>query len=123
MIQLSTANGDARLENGSLHNEGQVELYVDGQWTGICVNDRTLQNGNVACRQLGYRTADRILVSSEFGTGSSSGNILDIACFGNETSLIDCVARDGSSSNCTRSSQALGVVCAMPGKLLEGCVS
>ena len=118
IINLSTANGDARLENGSRHNEGQVELYVDGQWKGLCVNDRTLQNGNVACRQLGYGTADGILVSSEFGTPSSPRNTLDVACFGNETSLTDCPVRDRASSNCTHSSQALAVKCSMAGKSL-----
>ena len=52
-------DGDIRLvnNNGTIDQEGHVEVCVNGVWGSICRSGWTLTSAYVACKQLGYQHA------------------------------------------------------------------
>ena len=46
--------GDARLMNGYLLQEGRLELCISGVWSTICDTDFDQSDALAACTQLGY---------------------------------------------------------------------
>ena len=40
--------------NGTIEQEGRVEVCVNGVWGSICSSGWTLTSAYVACKQLGY---------------------------------------------------------------------
>ena len=61
-IQLQCREGEVQLVNGSVPNEGRVEVCVDSVWGTVC-NDRwESDDAEVVCRQLGYRTNGKLTI-------------------------------------------------------------
>ena len=61
--------GSLRL-TGGVHSElGRLEIYHDGEWGSICDDSFDMADAHVACRQLGYTEAVRILPSNEYTKG------------------------------------------------------
>ena len=50
----SCVDGVVRLVNGSISQEGRVEVCVDGVWGTICGTGWNKINAFVVCKQLGY---------------------------------------------------------------------
>ena len=48
------ANGDLRLVNGSVSNEGLAEVCFNGRWGAICDNGWDVTDTTVLCNQLGF---------------------------------------------------------------------
>ena len=48
--------GDIRLVEGSYSWEGQVEIYLKGEWGTISRISADSRDAHVVCRQLGYDT-------------------------------------------------------------------
>ena len=89
-------DGDLRLVNGAVPNEGRLEMYVDDQWGTLCDDYWTDDEADVACRQLGYeqgsvRNGGRFL-QSHFGAADEGVPIwLDnLLCEGDESGLMEC---------------------------------
>ena len=108
--------------------EGRVEICVNDTWTSICSNLWTTNDGNVACKQLGYSQRSKSLVDltfleddfiatsdavtytdGRFGAGSGRFFLASLQCTGSEPRLIDCPR--GSTAGCTHTSDA-GLTCA-----------
>ena len=102
--------------NGS--SEGYVEgLGFNGQWGGLCGDAFDLNDANVICRMLGFPSAIAALGSSIaddlYGTAPSGDNFVldDLECFGNETSVFDCLHSGEWNENCL-ATEIAGVKCA-----------
>ena len=55
-----------RLVNGATDMEGRVEICVNDTWTSICSNLWTTNDGNVACKQLGFSQLSKPLLLNSF---------------------------------------------------------
>ena len=78
--------------------EGRVEIQNDdGEWSTVCDDYWSNDDGNVVCRQMGYAGAERVFWNSHFGgAGKKFKTLLDDAsCVGNEKDLLDCRNHDG----------------------------
>ena len=110
-------SGTLRLVDGSVPHEGRLEMYYAGQWGTICDDYWTLEDADVACRQLEYPglSDGTIYRRAHFGQGEGPIHLDDVLCRGNETTLISCPRhRDIAvgTSNC-RHSEDVGLRCAL----------
>ena len=53
-------SGEVRLVRGEFPSEGQLEIYFNGQWGGVCSEGVGQETADTACRQLGYTHAENI---------------------------------------------------------------
>ena len=55
MTVTSCTHGAVRLMNGSMSDEGRVEMCVNGEWGSVCGSTSWYRReAQVVCRQLGY---------------------------------------------------------------------
>ena len=120
-------NGDLRLVNGSVENEGRVELCFHNRWGTICDDNWMADSAQVVCRQLGYPTEGEVgaLVTRNAFFGQGKGPIfLDrFSCRGNETHLLQCSSElltELGQHNCAHTEDA-GVIC--PGTHTDDLIS
>ena len=58
-------DGDLRLSDGvtsEISANGRLEILVNGQWGTVCSVNFESTDANVACKQLGYKSATNIIV-------------------------------------------------------------
>ena len=60
------SNGDVRLVNGRVPNEGRVEICKGNVWGTVCDDYFSTPEATVVCRQLGYLEAGLNFVISTF---------------------------------------------------------
>ena len=107
-------NGALRLVNGDHRYEGRVEFYRDGLWSTICDRKWDINDGEVACRQLGFGPADSVTKGAErFGPGRGFVLMDSVECIGTEISLEDCDHGEWYVNDCYHGRDA-GVVCTPP---------
>ncbi|XP_041484397.1 uncharacterized protein LOC121431006 isoform X2 [Lytechinus variegatus] len=73
---------------GESQNEGRVEVYYQGVWGAVGLNDWDTDDAHVVCRSVGYsRSLYYILLHTQ-----GPGNIVldNVRCTGNETNLAFC---------------------------------
>ncbi|XP_022104794.1 fibropellin-1-like isoform X3 [Acanthaster planci] len=97
---LCNTSGSIRLVNGPLPNEGRVEVYYSGAWGTVCDDGWDINDGQVACRQLGYPSAARVWSSATHGQGTGAIHLDDLACSGSEASLGACSHSGWGNENC-----------------------
>ena len=105
-----------RLSNGSY---GRVEVYFNGSWGTVCDDSWDINDGNVACRELGYERANYVYQSAAYGEGSGPIWMDDVICGGSERRLSNCLFSGWGTHDCGHSEDA-SVVCSMEG---ETCMS
>ena len=100
----------AGLDGGSTDNEGRVEVNFNGEWGTVCDDFWSINDANVACRQLGFGTAVSATRTATFGQGSGTIWLDNLQCTGSETDLFSCPHNGPGVHNCGHSEDA-GVVC------------
>ena len=64
ILSGNCTDGSICLTNGTTESEGRVEICYIGEWGTICEDTFGIFDGQVACRQLGYRQGMVILCCS-----------------------------------------------------------
>ena len=83
-----------------------MEIWYNSQWNTVCDDFWDISDGNVVCRQLGYRGAVAAHHSAHFGQGSGQILLDDLWCTGREASLLECSHNGINSHNCGHSEDA-----------------
>ncbi|VDI68541.1 Hypothetical predicted protein [Mytilus galloprovincialis] len=85
----------ARIVGGS--NSGRLEMYHNRLWGTVCDDNFNLDDAHAACRMIGFSSAE-----SFYTAGYGIGQIWldDIACYGHEHSLTDCIHPTWGQHNC-----------------------
>ena len=104
-------DGDIRLSNGSDPLEGRLEVCFNSAWGTVCDHSFSSSDANVVCTQLGYRfNGTELLPISDFTQGSGPIFLDELACDGDERSVLDCGKSAPGLYTCTHSQDA-GVRC------------
>lgn len=72
-------------------------------------DDFTKDAADVICRQLGFE-GESMVVKSKFGPGKGPIWLDQVKCFGNETSIDDCIHWQWGEHNCAHT-EDVGVKC------------
>ena len=104
-------DGDIRLVNGNIREEGRVEFCYNDEWGTVCDDDWGNNDAIVVCRQLGFLTTGvTVFFRAAFGQGTGPILLDKVDCFGTESRLADCPANSIGSHDCSHSEDA-GVRC------------
>ena len=101
---------DLRLTGGRDETEGNLLVYQDGQWGGVCDDEWDEYDARVACRQLGFPGSLGITNGGLFGYSPSQIWMDNIYCYGTEERLEDCRFEGWGVHDCDRT-EAAGVRC------------
>ena len=111
-LASTCSDGDVRLLNGTLVNEGRVEICFNNQWGTVC-DDRWDENeARVVCKQLGFGDwEDSVAYGRAFyGIGITSIHLDELNCNGSENFLKECKHSGIGIHDCSNSEDA-GVLC------------
>ena len=95
-----------RLSGGQNAHEGYLDVFLNEHWFSVCDSNWDLLDAIVACRQLGYHTAEAALGASHFGNTSGPNWMVVRQCTGYEANLTQCSQNYGS-----KSCRHAGVIC------------
>uniref|UniRef100_A0A8C6Q6N0 Soluble scavenger receptor cysteine-rich domain-containing protein SSC5D n=1 Tax=Nothobranchius furzeri TaxID=105023 RepID=A0A8C6Q6N0_NOTFU len=112
-------NPPIRLVNGTDRCSGRVEILHNDQWGTVCDDAWDIKDAQVVCRAMNCGTAKAAKSSAFFGPGQGEIWLDDVACTGNETSLLHCPRPPFGENNCGHGEDA-GVICAAFIRLING---
>lgn len=101
---------ELRLEDGSDEHSGRLEIKYLDEWGIICDDDWDINDANVACKMLGYKSADSAYLSYTISDGDRDFFLSNVNCKGNETSLLQCKRDPWGNHNC-KAHEVVGIVC------------
>ncbi|XP_019849144.1 PREDICTED: deleted in malignant brain tumors 1 protein-like [Amphimedon queenslandica] len=106
-----TNDGEIRLVNGTIEQEGRAEICLNGVWGAICHNGWGTSDAFVFCKGLGYRGSGSIARSNAY-FGETNGPVLFsyFRCYGYESGIYSCSKSSQPNFNCTQQYTA-GVTC------------
>ena len=108
-----------RLQGPSSSNgTGRLEVLHKGQWGSICDDSWDINDAKVACRQLGYPYAVRVLPRDLVPSGTGQIWLDNVDCTGNENSLSSCIHKGWGVHNCIHDNDA-GVECSSTGIIIH----
>ena len=99
-----------RLANGYAFNRGRLEVLYNNVWGAVCDRGFGLQDGRVACRQLGFSNVSQVYCCSYFGYSNRPMWLSNVACNGRENGIAECNYTIGNNTGCQRY-QEVGLEC------------
>ena len=88
---------------------GRVEVNYNGQgWGTVCDDGWILENADVVCRMLGYRSASSAPTQAYFGQGLGLVGLDEVLCSGEEGTLLECSYSEIGTHDCRHSEEMLG---------------
>ena len=57
VLYIGQVAGDLRLSTGRGISNGRLQVYIGGEWGEICDTGFGMNEGDVACHQLGFKEA------------------------------------------------------------------
>uniref|UniRef100_A0A3B3RYZ1 SRCR domain-containing protein n=1 Tax=Paramormyrops kingsleyae TaxID=1676925 RepID=A0A3B3RYZ1_9TELE len=110
LLECLDGDSDVRLVNGYSPCAGRVEVLHEGQWATVCGYGWDMKDAAVVCRQMFCGDAVAAPWRAQFGAGTGSIWMSDMACNGSETALKDCQHTERGVQSCSHSWDA-GVIC------------
>ncbi|XP_059360804.1 deleted in malignant brain tumors 1 protein [Carassius carassius] len=107
-----------RLVQGDNACSGRVEIYKDSDWGTICDEGLDNAEGNLVCYEVGCGPLKSIQPSAFFGEGTGPLLTDDLNCYGNESSVLDCIW--GNQTDVCDHTRDAGVICDYTLKLKDG---
>ena len=86
----SLADGSLRLTGGRDEYEGNVEVYHEGVWGGVCDDEWDMSEANIVCKQLGYPGAETATHGGKYGHTPATIWMDNLYCYGTEETLVKC---------------------------------
>ncbi|XP_033752445.1 deleted in malignant brain tumors 1 protein-like isoform X2 [Pecten maximus] len=110
-LSTTTTAGPLTVElvNGPDSSEGRVEVIYSGTRGTVCDDNWGPEDARVVCRMLGF-VDGRSKSQAAYGPGSDQILLDEVACTGEETSLMECSHSGWGTHNCDHSEDA-GAVC------------
>ena len=96
--------------DGKNEYEGRIEIHHEGIWGTICDAMWGINDANVACHQLGYKSALNIYHGAHFGEGSGPVLLDYVSCNGFEARLDECPHGGWYDTDCDHTRDA-GLKC------------
>ena len=113
MFKLYILDFEIRLVGGSA-TEGRVEVYWNEVWGTVCNDGWDSIDAATVCQYLGITgSSEAVLDSSRFGQGAGDIWLDDVACDGDESSLLGCAHSDWGIHDCGHTNDA-AVRCGLP---------
>ena len=101
-----------RLANGSVAQEGRVEICMSGIWGGVCSDAWDRSDALVVCSQLGLGIAEPIVYTDSSAYSEVFGPLIysNTSCNGYEIMFASCMKNTYPNMQCNRN-QVAGVFC------------
>ena len=109
----SQAEASLRLTGGRDEYEGNVEIYHEGVWGGVCDDEWDKSEAEIVCRDLGYPGVVMPTHGGKFGHTPATIWMDNLYCYGTEAGLHKCRFDGWGVHDCDRG-EAAGVRCKRP---------
>ena len=107
LLCISILIENIRLSGGATIYEGQVEVFVNGQWGTVCGDGIGINEAETLCQSLGFGPYQSII--NDINTNTAVV-ISDLMCSEQFEHFMKCTFNDHSSSGCSQHN-ILGLVC------------
>ncbi|XP_041457465.1 scavenger receptor cysteine-rich domain-containing group B protein-like [Lytechinus variegatus] len=101
-----------RLVGGLTPWEGRVEILHGGEWGTVCDDLWDLADAHIVCLSMGYAYSVAALSGAPFGEGTGDILLDAVECYGNESSILDCL-HDGVGIHDCKHDEDAGVRCSI----------
>ncbi|XP_071804947.1 uncharacterized protein [Asterias amurensis] len=112
------SDGRVRLSGSEPAFKGEVQVQIDGVWGAICDDNWSIEDGNVVCRQLGYKSATSVFRSEHYQEIGNLPILMDPICSGKEVNITSC-KNSGWSHTDKCPKRRVGVECSQLGHIGE----
>eukprot|EP00057_Strongylocentrotus_purpuratus_P007951 XP_011662425.1 PREDICTED: neurotrypsin-like [Strongylocentrotus purpuratus] len=99
---------DVRLADGSIYNNGRVEIFYNDEWVTVCDHNWSDHEAETVCRQLRHNSGNPVVKNNAY-YGPGSGSIYNVDCLSG-SHLSECSFVEASSDICTHNDD-VGVHC------------
>lgn len=98
------------LVNGGIPSAGRLEVFYNGEYGTVCDDYFTMENAQVACRQLGFAGAKMLAPEAHFGEGTGPIVMDNVRCIGTETNIAQCSHKEWAVHDCNHR-EDVGIMC------------